>query len=100
MARMDLARAINTVQLILCGQGKEAEKESRKERKGEKKKKKVETGKINMASLQPFRKRTFVVGGHITAFIGAKHPDFIWKKTPRLWEEGKSGTWRSISMRQ
>lgn len=28
------------------------------------------------------QKRIFVVGGHITTFIGKMHPDFIWKKHP------------------
>ncbi|TVQ90920.1 MAG: hypothetical protein EA397_10505 [Deltaproteobacteria bacterium] len=28
------------------------------------------------------RRRTFVVGGHITPFIGKNHPDFIWKRHP------------------
>jgi acetyl-CoA acetyltransferase len=27
-------------------------------------------------------RRVFVVGGHITPFIGKKHPDFIWKRHP------------------
>ena len=27
-------------------------------------------------------RRAFVVGGHITPFIGKKHPDFIWKRHP------------------
>lgn len=27
-------------------------------------------------------RRVFVVGGHITKFIGARHPDFIHKKHP------------------
>jgi acetyl-CoA acyltransferase len=27
-------------------------------------------------------RRTFVVGGHTTPFIGKKHPDFIWPKHP------------------
>ncbi|MBX2803851.1 MAG: hypothetical protein KTR31_39610 [Myxococcales bacterium] len=27
-------------------------------------------------------RRTFVIGGHITPFIGKKHPDFIWKGHP------------------
>ncbi len=34
-----------------------------------------------MASMVA-RNRAFIVGGHITPFIGAKHPDFIWKKHP------------------
>lgn len=25
-------------------------------------------------------KRAFIAGGHVTRFLGAKHPDFIWKK--------------------
>lgn len=28
------------------------------------------------------RRRTFVIGGHITPFIGKNHPDFIWKRHP------------------
>jgi acetyl-CoA acyltransferase len=28
------------------------------------------------------QRRTFIVGGHITKFIGSRHPDFIWKKHP------------------
>jgi acetyl-CoA acetyltransferase len=28
------------------------------------------------------RRRTFVLGGHITPFIGKNHPDFIWKRHP------------------
>lgn len=28
------------------------------------------------------QRRTFIVGGHITPFIGKFHPDFIWKKHP------------------
>jgi len=27
-------------------------------------------------------KRVFIAGGHITRFLGAKHPDFVWKKHP------------------
>ena len=27
-------------------------------------------------------RRVFVLGGHITPFIGKKHPDFIWKRHP------------------
>jgi acetyl-CoA acyltransferase len=27
-------------------------------------------------------RRAFVLGGHITSFIGKKHPDFIWKRHP------------------
>jgi acetyl-CoA acyltransferase len=27
-------------------------------------------------------KRAFIAGGHITRFLGGKHPDFIWKKHP------------------
>ena len=27
-------------------------------------------------------RRSFVLGGHITKFIGSRHPDFIWKKHP------------------
>ena len=27
-------------------------------------------------------RRAFVIGGHITPFIGKKHPDFIWKRHP------------------
>ena len=30
------------------------------------------------------RRRTFVIGGHITPFIGKKHPDFIWKRHPEF----------------
>ncbi|MFT6147111.1 MAG: acetyl-CoA acyltransferase, partial [Myxococcota bacterium] len=29
-----------------------------------------------------FNRRVFVLGGHITPFIGKKHPDFIWKRHP------------------
>ncbi len=29
-----------------------------------------------------FARRTFIIGGHITPFIGKKHPDFIWKRHP------------------
>lgn len=29
-----------------------------------------------------FARRTFILGGHITPFIGKKHPDFIWKRHP------------------
>ena len=28
------------------------------------------------------KRRTFVIGGHITPFIGKRHPDFIWKRHP------------------
>jgi len=28
------------------------------------------------------RRRAFVLGGHITPFIGKRHPDFIWKRHP------------------
>lgn len=28
------------------------------------------------------RRRTFVIGGHTTKFIGKGHPDFIWKRHP------------------
>lgn len=28
------------------------------------------------------KRRAFVLGGHITPFIGKNHPDFIWKKHP------------------
>lgn len=28
------------------------------------------------------RRRAFVLGGHITPFIGKKHPDFVWKRHP------------------
>lgn len=28
------------------------------------------------------RRRAFVIGGHITPFIGKKHPDFVWKHHP------------------
>ncbi len=28
------------------------------------------------------QRRAFVLGGHITPFIGKKHPDFIWKRHP------------------
>ena len=28
------------------------------------------------------QRRTFVLGGHISKFIGSRHPDFIWKKHP------------------
>jgi len=27
-------------------------------------------------------RRAYIVGGHITKFIGSRHPDFIWKKHP------------------
>jgi len=27
-------------------------------------------------------RRVFVIGGHITPFIGKKHPDFVWKRHP------------------
>lgn len=27
-------------------------------------------------------RRTYVLGGHVTKFIGSRHPDFIWKKHP------------------
>lgn len=29
-----------------------------------------------------FARRVFVLGGHITPFIGKKHPDFIWQRHP------------------
>jgi len=37
-----------------------------------------------MTSLAPksLQRNAYVLGGHITKFIGAKHPDFIWKKHP------------------
>ena len=35
-----------------------------------------------MNQSRPLSKRAFIVGGHITKFIGAKHPDFIWKRHP------------------
>ena len=28
------------------------------------------------------RRRAFILGGHISKFIGSRHPDFIWKKHP------------------
>ncbi len=28
------------------------------------------------------RRRVFVVGGHVTPFIGKSHPDFVWKRHP------------------
>lgn len=31
---------------------------------------------------RPLSRKAYIVGGHITKFIGAKHPDFIWKKHP------------------
>lgn len=31
-----------------------------------------------------FNRRVFVLGGHITPFIGKKHPDFIWKRHPEF----------------
>jgi acetyl-CoA acetyltransferase len=31
--------------------------------------------------MHPIR-RAFVLGGHITPFIGKKHPDFVWKRHP------------------
>jgi len=30
----------------------------------------------------PPLRRAFILGGHISKFIGARHPDFIWKKHP------------------
>ena len=30
------------------------------------------------------RRRTFVIGGHTTKFIGKGHPDFIWKRHPEF----------------
>jgi hypothetical protein len=27
-------------------------------------------------------RRAFVLGGHITPFIGKKHPDFVWERHP------------------
>ncbi|MCB9682951.1 MAG: 3-ketoacyl-CoA thiolase [Alphaproteobacteria bacterium] len=30
----------------------------------------------------PLHRRAFVLGGHITPFIGKKHPDFVWKGHP------------------
>ena len=29
-----------------------------------------------------FRRKAYVLGGHITPFIGKNHPDFIWKRHP------------------
>ena len=29
-------------------------------------------------------RKTYVLGGHITKFIGSRHPDFIWKKHPEF----------------
>ena len=29
-------------------------------------------------------RKAYVVGGHISKFIGARHPDFIWKKHPEF----------------
>lgn len=31
-----------------------------------------------------FSRRMFVLGGHITPFIGKKHPDFIWSRHPEF----------------
>ncbi len=36
-------------------------------------------------------KRIFVVGGHLTPFIGKFHPDFIWKKHPDYGEKENPG---------
>ncbi|HMV68947.1 MAG TPA: hypothetical protein PKA64_19010 [Myxococcota bacterium] len=30
----------------------------------------------------PLKRRTFILGGYITPFIGKKHPDFVWPKHP------------------
>lgn len=30
------------------------------------------------------RRRTFILGGHVTPFIGKNHPDFIWKRHPEF----------------
>jgi acetyl-CoA acyltransferase len=35
-----------------------------------------------MVLAPALRRRTFVVGGHITKFIGARHPDFVHKRHP------------------
>jgi hypothetical protein len=40
------------------------------------------TKQTNLSAITAMRRRTFVAGGHITKFIGARHPDFIWKKHP------------------
>jgi acetyl-CoA acetyltransferase len=32
-------------------------------------------------------RRTFVLGGHVSKFIGSRHPDFIWKKHPDFGEK-------------
>ena len=37
------------------------------------------------------QKRIFVVGGHLTPFIGKFHPDFIWKKHPDFGEKENPG---------
>ena len=37
------------------------------------------------------QKRIFVVGGHLTPFIGKMHPDFIWKKHPDFGKKENPG---------
>ena len=37
-----------------------------------------------MSQNPSFARPVFVVGGHITPFIGKKHPDFIWKRHPEF----------------
>ncbi len=37
------------------------------------------------------KKRIFVVGGHLTPFIGKMHPDFIWKKHPDFGKKENPG---------
>ncbi len=32
--------------------------------------------------IMALNRRAFILGGHITPFIGKRHPDFIWKKHP------------------
>ena len=35
-------------------------------------------------AARPLAKKAFIVGGHITRFLGARHPDFIWKRHPQF----------------
>jgi acetyl-CoA acyltransferase len=43
------------------------------------------------------RRRAFVLGGHITPFIGKKHPDFIWPKHPDFGKRENPGLEETIT---
>ena len=41
------------------------------------------------------KRRTYVLGGAITPFIGKKHPDFIWKRHPDFGKR-ENPTWEEL----